>query len=168
MPPSRRSAQSSPRWAPASFAARTPATESTHISQIMDALPFPRGRPLRQYGPITSGPRLCLDLQNGLDLDHDAVWQRTHADGRTRMAPRFAEHLDHEVGTAVDDLGMIAEIRLGIDHAEKLDHRLDARKLADRGLGDREQLQAREPRRFVALLDGSVLAETPDHETAVR
>src|ERR1700721_3801521 len=113
MPPSRRSAQSSTRWAPASFAARTPATESTHISQIMDALPFPRGRPLRTYGPITNGPRLCLDLQNGLDLDHDAVWQRTHANGRTRMAPRFAEHLAQRAGTAFDDFGMTAKTGSG-------------------------------------------------------
>src|ERR1700722_20055503 len=112
--------------------------------------------------------RLRLDLQDGLDLDHDAVWQRTHADRRTRMAPRFAEHLDHEIGATVNDLGMVAEIRLGVDHAEKLDHCLDARKLADRRFGDREQLQAGEARRFVALLDGSVLAEAPDHETAVR
>src|ERR1700690_2955948 len=84
------------------------------------------------------------------------------------MAPGFAEHLDHEVGAAVDHLGMIAEIRLGVDHAEKLDQSLDAREVADRGFGDCEQLQAREARRFVALLDGSVLAQTPDHETAVR
>src|SRR6202044_1469287 len=84
------------------------------------------------------------------------------------MTPRFAEHLDHEVGAAVDDLRMVPEFRLRVNHAEKLDHCLDARKLADRRFGDREQLQAGEARRFVTLLDGSVLAEAPDHETAVR
>src|SRR5580693_4032263 len=170
MPPSRRSAQSSTRWAPASFAARTPTTESTHISEIMDALPSPQGLPLRQSGPISNGasPRLSSDLQNSLDLDHDAVWQRTHANGRTRMAARLAEHLDHEVRAAVDDLGMVSEIRLGVDHAEKLDHRFDARELTERSFGDREQLQPGETRGFIALLDRGVLAEPPDHETPVR
>ena len=78
------------------------------------------------------------------------------------MAADVAEHLDQKVGAAVDDLGMVSEGRLGVDHAEELDHRLDARKLAKRGLGDREQLQAREPRRLIALLDRGVLAEPAD------
>ena len=84
------------------------------------------------------------------------------------MAPDVAEHLDQKVGATVDNLGMVAEVRLSVDHAEELDHRLDARKLAERGLSDREQLQAREPRRFIALLDRGMLTETPDHETTVR
>ena len=35
--------------------------------------------------------------------------------------PDFAEDLDHEIGKAVDHLGLLGEVGRGIDHAQRLD-----------------------------------------------
>jgi hypothetical protein len=41
------------------------------------------------------------------------------------VAARIAKRFDEEIGAAVDDFGVIAEVGLGVDHAEQFDHRLD-------------------------------------------
>src|SRR3989442_11904300 len=46
-----------------------------------------------------------------LDLDRNLHRQRAHAHRRARvLADLLAEHLDHEVGEAVHDLGLLAEV----------------------------------------------------------
>ena len=52
--------------------------------------------------------RLLLQLDHHLDLDRHLARQRRHADGGPRAAAGIAEDLDHEVGEAVDDLGLLA------------------------------------------------------------
>jgi hypothetical protein len=73
------------------------------------------------------------------------------------MTSRVAEDLNEQVRAAVDDLGMIAELRFRIDHAEQLHDRFDARELADRRLRHRQQLQPGEARSAIAVLDRRVL-----------
>ena len=48
------------------------------------------------------------------------------------MAARIAKRFDEEIGAAVDDFGVIAEVGLGVDHAEQFDHRLDGGEFANR------------------------------------
>jgi hypothetical protein len=48
--------------------------------------------------------------QNRLDLQRHPVRQRSHADRGAGVAAGLAEHIDQEVGAAVDDLGMVGEI----------------------------------------------------------
>ena len=84
------------------------------------------------------------------------------------MASGLAQHLDEQVRTAIDDLRVIAEIGLRIDHAEQLDHGLDAAQFADRRLRRREQPETGEPRMGIALLDRGIAAKAADTQAAVR
>jgi hypothetical protein len=47
--------------------------------------------------------------QDGLDLDRHPVRQRSHVDRGAGVAACLAEHIDEEIGAAVDDLGMVGE-----------------------------------------------------------
>src|SRR5207244_887703 len=100
-----------------------------------------------------------LDRQNGLDLDRDLPRQRAHADGGTCMAAGVAEHLDQQVGAAVDDLRLIGELRDGVDHAEQLHHVIDAVERAERVARRRQEPEADEPGPPVPLVHRDVLAD---------
>jgi hypothetical protein len=54
----------------------------------------------------------------------------------------IAEHLDEQVGAAVDHLGLVAELGHGVDHAQHLDDALDAIEVAQLGLHHRDQVEA--------------------------
>ena len=83
------------------------------------------------------------------------------------MATRFAKRFDKEVRATVDDFGVIAEVGLGVDHAEQFDHRLDGGEFANRRFCDRQQLQAGEASRPVAIVDRSVLAQSSDFKRSI-
>ena len=52
-----------------------------------------------------------LDLKNGLDLHRDSGGQRDHADGTSGPDARVTEYVFHQIGIAVDNLGVLAETR---------------------------------------------------------
>jgi hypothetical protein len=72
-----------------------------------------------------------------------------------------------QVGTAVDDFGMIAEVGLGVDHAEHFDDRLDASEFANRRFRERQQIQAGQTSRPISIVDGRILAKPPNFKGAI-
>src|SRR6266853_179521 len=92
------------------------------------------------------------DRNNDLDLDRNSAGQRAHADGGARMPPALAEHLDEQVGAAVDDFRVILEIGGGIDHPEHLDDVLQAVEIAaERILDCRDQHEPHTARVTISL-----------------
>ena len=59
--------------------------------------------------------------------------------------PTPPEHLDHQVGAAVDHLRVMGEFRHGVDHAEQLDDAVHPVEVAERLLHHREQVDPGEP-----------------------
>src|SRR5262245_63732322 len=98
---------------------------------------------------MTLGSR--LDRKDRLDLDRDLAGQRAHADGGAGMAPGIAKHFDEQVGAAVDHLGLVGELGHGVDHAEQLDHVVDAVERAERLARRRQQAETDQPRAPIAL-----------------
>ena len=68
------------------------------------------------------------------------------------MSARLAEHRDEQVRATVDHLGMIGEIRRGVDHAEQLDDAPDAGERTKRVMHDRQQVDAGQARAGIGLL----------------
>src|SRR5437660_12247870 len=78
-------------------------------------------RLLRRRATRRGAPRRrILDLDDHLDLDRNAARQRAEADRRAGVPAAIAEHLDEQIGAAVDDFGLVAELGHGIDHAPHL------------------------------------------------
>src|SRR5262245_55985459 len=93
-----------------------------------------------------------LHLEDHLDLDGDAAGQLGHPHRRARVATLLAEDLDHEIGEAVDDLGLLAEALSRVDHAEHLDDALDLVETAQHGARRTEEIAAHLARDLVAIL----------------
>src|SRR5689334_18268448 len=110
--------------------------------------------------PCTSS---TSELEDPLDLDRDSERQRAHADRRASvLAALLAVELDEQVGRAVRDLRLVAELGHRVDEAEQLHDALDAVEAAD-GLADRRQhVQCHEPCRLLALLDPVLATELAD------
>ena len=70
-----------------------------------------------------------------------------------------AEGLNHQVGSAVQDLGTVEEIGRRVDEATEPDHAHHLVEIAERGLDLRQKVDAAAARRGVALLDGDAGAE---------
>src|SRR5580658_4946616 len=75
------------------------------------------------------------------------------------MAAGLAEHLDKQVGAAIDDFRRVVEVGRGVDHAKELDDEVDAVERAKRVTHGREQSEADQPGAPVALLDADIGAE---------
>src|SRR5687768_1803895 len=75
------------------------------------------------------------------------------------LADRVAEHLDHQVGEAVDDLRLIAEALGGVHHAEHFHDALDLVEAAEMMARGCEQVQSDLACRLVALLHGEIFSE---------
>ena len=73
-----------------------------------------------------------------LDLDGDIAWQGADTDRGSRVLTSIAQHFHEEIGAAVDDGRLIAEIRHGIDHAKKFHDALDPAEVAENVLHDRQ------------------------------
>ena len=74
------------------------------------------------------------------------------------MAAPLAQHGDEQVGAAVDHLGLVGELRHGIDHAQHLEH-LDPGELAGGRLGRCQQAETDQLGVLVGLLDGDIAAD---------
>src|SRR5262249_9917190 len=80
--------------------------------------------------------------------------QGAHADRRARVLAALAEHLDEEVGAAVDHLGLVLEVGHGVHHAEHLDHALHLVEAAELGAHHRDKVEAHGARVLVGLFHG--------------
>src|SRR5438477_880198 len=78
------------------------------------------------------------------------------------LAVPLAEQLDEQVGGAVRDLRLVAELGHGVDEAEQLDHPLDAVEVAEGFTDRRQHVQRDEPCRLLALLDTELASELAD------
>src|SRR5215831_8683661 len=97
-----------------------------------------------------------LHLEDHLDLDGYAAGQLGHPHRRARVATLLAEDLDHEIGEAVDDLGLLAEALGRVDHAQHLDDALDLVEAAQLSARRAEEIDAHLARDLVAILRGEV------------
>src|ERR1700733_5420874 len=66
------------------------------------------------------------ELEHRFDLDRDAEWQRADPDRGAGVLARVAEHLNHQIGGAVDDLRHVGELRGAVDEAAETQHPLYA------------------------------------------
>jgi hypothetical protein len=104
--------------------------------------------------------RLIKQFKLAVDFDRLPAWQAGHANRRTGVATGCgAEQFVHQVGRAVDDLGVIRKIRRAVDHAEQPDHALHLVEVANLGLDRRQRRQSSSLRRFLTLLHRNVLAK---------
>src|SRR4029453_2510014 len=121
---------------------------------------------LRRRGDSSpSASRLQLD--HHLDLDRHAAAQGRHADRCARATARLAEDLDHEIGEAVDHLGLLGEVGRRIDHAQRLDDAAHAIERAGELANARQHAEAGEARGAIALRDIEIGAELAQHVAAV-
>ena len=68
-----------------------------------------------------------MKFEDGFDFDGDVAGERAHADGAAGADAGFVtEDLGEEFGAAVDDLGVLAEVGGGVDHAKEFDDLFDA------------------------------------------
>ena len=75
------------------------------------------------------------------------------------LADRLAEHLDHQVGEAVDHLGLVAEAVRRVHHAQHLDDAADLVEAAQVRAYRGEQREPDLARNLIALLDREILAD---------
>src|SRR5471030_3052704 len=91
------------------------------------------GRAVSQSGArIGSIP--LRDLEDALDLDRRIRGQRGDADGGAGMAALVAERQHHQVGSAVEHLRPVEEIRRRIDETSEANHADHLVEVAERGL----------------------------------
>src|SRR5207253_1302446 len=103
------------------------------------------------------------ELEDPFDLDGDSERQRAHPDRRAGvLAALLAVELDEQVGRAVRDLRLVAELGHRVDEAEQLHDPLDAVEAADALPDRRQHVQRHEPRRLLALLDPELATELAD------
>src|SRR5262245_25677525 len=62
----------------------------------------------------------CLDGDDGIDLDRGAQREHRNAHRASRVAARLAEHLLHQFGRAIGDLGLGGEIGMAVDEDAEL------------------------------------------------
>ncbi len=74
----------------------------------------------RTFGVV----KLVLDFQDHLDFYAGSVGQRAHTHGGPGMGPSLTVQLAQKVGCSVGDLGLLAEIGSGVNHAQQLGHLL--------------------------------------------
>src|SRR6266850_2920178 len=92
-----------------------------------------------------------LYLEDHLDLDRNVHGQSAHAHGRARvLADGLAEHFDHQVGEAVDHLGLVTEAVRRVHHAEHLDDAADLVEAAEVRAHRGEEREPDLPRDLIA------------------
>ena len=83
------------------------------------------------------------------------------------MAAGFAEHVLHQFGRAIGDLGLVGEIGRRIDEHAELDDPLDPLEIAERRLDLRQQHDAAAPGGGDPAVEVHVLAEPAFDQAAV-
>ena len=100
------------------------------------------------------------DRHLGFDLHRNIERQPRHADGGARVGARVgAEHLQDQVGEAVDHRREPVEPGAGVDHAEYPQPRLDPVQVAQRLLQAGQDRQGGQPSGRVALFLGQIGAD---------
>src|SRR5271168_440803 len=116
------------------------------------------GRAVSHSGARTR--RLCLrDFEYPFDLDRGVRRQRRDADRGTGMAALVAESRDHQVGSAVEYLRSVQEIRCRIDETAESNHPHHLVEVAERPLDLRQKVDGAAARGGVALFDADTGAK---------
>src|SRR5437764_5645078 len=121
----------------------------------------------RHYKKRSRGASSRFDRDDAFDFDRNLMGQHDIADGRTGVAAGIAEHFDEKIGTAIDDLRRVVEVRRGIDHTEELDNEVDAVERAQRIAHGGEKAEADQPRAPVSLVNVDIDAELSGQLLAV-
>src|SRR5689334_23172809 len=110
---------------------------------------------------VAADPSACLpDGDDDLDLDRNSAGQRAHADGGARMPAALTEDFDKQIGTAVDDFGVVLEIRHRVDHPQHLYDVLHTVEIAAERIPHRcDQHEPDTPRVPIALVNRHAGAE---------
>src|SRR5262245_77614 len=98
-------------------------------------------------------------FEEPLDLDRSIERERRDANGRAGVPTLVAEHLDHQIGGAVHDLGSIEESRRRIDEAAEPHDPHHLVEVAERGLDLGDEVDRAGAGRGLALLDHHVVAK---------
>src|SRR4051812_24005920 len=108
---------------------------------------------------------LRLQLEDGFDLDGDVARERSHADGAAGTdAAVGAPNVGEEFAAAVNNFGVIVEIRGSVDHAEDFDEAADAVERAEFGTERGEDGEADLPGGGLALVEREVAADDAGDE----
>ena len=110
--------------------------------------------------PDAAAPSGSGELKDRLDLDRSIARQARATDSKARMTPGLAHRLNHQIGGAVDDLGMIAEVGRAGDEAAELQAAAELAQIAAAGgLGLGQKVERAEPRRLLTLRDADLGAD---------
>lgn len=101
-------------------------------------------RTLQEFG--------LLDLDDHLDFDYGAQWQRGHAEGGSGVASPISEYGDEQVGASVDHLGVCFEVVRGVDEAADADDAFHLGQVADLELEGGEESEGGLARGFIGIL----------------
>src|SRR5690606_24290156 len=74
-----------------------------------------------------------LDLEDGVNFHGAVAGQRAGAKCEAGMAAAVAQHVDHQIGGAIDHLWMIGEVRHRVDEAAELHAAPDALEVTAAG-----------------------------------
>src|SRR3954465_6995515 len=121
--------------------AKLPATAAVAAAGMFSIMPRARscrprwatGRAVSQSGARIRPPR-SGNLEDAFDLDCGIGGQGCHPDGGAGMAALVAERCDHQVGSAVQHLGPVEEIRRGINKTAEPDYAHHLVEVAERRL----------------------------------
>src|SRR2546421_2613064 len=92
------------------------------------------------------------DLKGRFYFDGDAARQRAGPDGGAGMTAGIAEHLDHQIGGAVDHLRHVGEIGGAVDEAAEPQTAAYAVEIAaGRDLQVRDDVEGAETRRLLSV-----------------
>src|SRR4051794_4449970 len=85
---------------------------------------------------------LFFDFEGRFDLHRNLAGKSDEADGGAGVVALVSEDLNEEIGAAVYDFWLIAELRVGIHHAEHFDDLGDIIETANRRFDGGENLQS--------------------------
>src|SRR5690606_22252390 len=77
------------------------------------------------------------------------------------MSSGSAEDFNEEIGAAIDDIGMLLEVRHGVDHTQQLHDTLYTRQIAKRLVHDCQQIDAGETGILIGLVHADIAADLP-------
>src|SRR4029077_6554544 len=97
---------------------------------------------------------VSAELKGRFDFDRDAARQRAGPDRGPGMPAGIAEHLDHQIGGAVDDLRHVGEIGCAVDEPAEPQAAADAVEIAAGGDAQmRDDVEGAEARRLLPVGD---------------
>jgi hypothetical protein len=103
--------------------------------------------------------RRLSEFENDFYFHGDVTWERAHADSAAGSDAQIGSpNVSEELGTRVDDLGMVVEIGGGVDHSEGFDDAADFIEGAEFVAEGAEEGESALARRVLPLFEVEVFA----------